>query len=90
MLAATARDPKARLTEVAKTCQVTERSAQRIVTDLEKAGYLRGQQVGWRTQYVANRDGLFRHPAEGGLSIGALLEFLAGQELRDTDADAAQ
>jgi predicted ArsR family transcriptional regulator len=90
VLAALARDPDARLTQVATACQVTERSAQRIVTDLEEAGYLRRQRVGRRTRYTVNRDGLFRHPAEAGLSIGALLAFLVGQELQYTDADAAQ
>jgi DNA-binding Lrp family transcriptional regulator len=86
VLAAIARDPNARLTEVATACQITERSAQRIVTDLEEAGYLRRQRVGRRTRYLVNRDGLFRHPAEVGLSIGALLELMAGRALQDTDA----
>ncbi|MFC9915788.1 MarR family transcriptional regulator [Streptomyces sp. NPDC127197] len=90
VLAAIARDPHARLTQVATACQITERSAQRIVTDLEEAGYLRRQRVGRRTRYLVNRDGLFRHPAEASLSIGALLELIARQELQDTDADAAQ
>ncbi|MBZ9645758.1 helix-turn-helix domain-containing protein [Streptomyces sp. PSKA30] len=90
VLAAIARDPNARLTQVATACQITERSAQRIVADLEEAGYVRRQRVGQRNQYIVNRDGLFRHPAEPGLSIGALLELIVGQEFEDTDADAAQ
>ncbi len=90
VLAALARDPNARLTQVATACQITERSAQRIVTDLEEAGYLRRQRLGRNTRYLVNRDGPFRHPAEAGLSIGALLELIVGQELQDADADAAQ
>ncbi|MFJ8533552.1 helix-turn-helix transcriptional regulator [Streptomyces sp. NPDC093591] len=90
VLAAIARDPKARLTQVTTACQISERSAQRIVTDLEEAGHLRRQRGGRRTLYIVNRDGLFQHPAEGGLTIGALLEFIADQELQDSDADAAQ
>ncbi|MBT2674047.1 MarR family transcriptional regulator [Streptomyces sp. ISL-14] len=90
VLAAIGREPNARLAQVAFACRITERSAQRIVAELEEAGYLRRQRVGRRTRYIVNRDGLFRHPAEGGLSIGALLELIAGHKLRDTDADAAQ
>jgi DNA-binding Lrp family transcriptional regulator len=79
VLAAIARDPDARLTQVAAACQISERSAQRIVADLEEAGYLRRQRVDRRTQYIVNRDGPFQHPAEADLSIGALLELMAGQ-----------
>ncbi|MFJ8535429.1 helix-turn-helix transcriptional regulator [Streptomyces sp. NPDC093591] len=88
VLAALARDPHARLTQVATACQIPDRSAQRIVTALEEAGYLHRQRVGRRTQYIVNRDGPFRHPAEAGLSVGALLELMAGHKLQDTDADA--
>ncbi len=79
VLAAIARHPIARLPQVATVCQITERSAQRIVADLEEAGYLRRQRVGHHTRYLVNREGLFRHPAEAGLTIGALLELLSGR-----------
>ncbi|GAB2882948.1 hypothetical protein GCM10027074_59270 [Streptomyces deserti] len=90
VLAAIARDPNVRLTQVATACQITERSAQRIAADLEEAGYLHRQRIGRRTQYLVNRDWPFRHPAEAGLSIGVLLEFMAGHALQNTDTDAAQ
>ncbi|MBT2423499.1 MarR family transcriptional regulator [Streptomyces sp. ISL-22] len=89
VLAAIARYPNARLTQVATACQITERSAQRIVAELEEAGYLRRQRDGRRTQYTVNRDGLFRHPAEASLSIGTLLELLVGRALQDANRDSA-
>ncbi len=75
VLLAIARDPTARLRDVADTVGVTERAAQAIVADLEADGYLTRQRVGRRNQYTVNRAGRFRHPAEADQRIGALLSL---------------
>ncbi|MFJ4429032.1 MarR family transcriptional regulator [Streptomyces bobili] len=48
VLFAIARDPAARLRDIAKVCRITERTAQSIVTDLEQAGYIRREREGRR------------------------------------------
>lgn len=68
-----ARHPDARLRELAEQAGITERSAQGIVSDLERAGYIRKEKVGRRNTYQVNRGQPFRHPAEAGHSVGELL-----------------
>jgi len=75
VLLAVARDPTARLRDVADTIGITERAAQAIVSDLEAAGYLTRERVGRRNQYTVNRAGHFRHPAEAEQRIGDLLDL---------------
>jgi predicted transcriptional regulator of viral defense system len=74
VLLAIARDPTARLRDVADTVGVTERAAQAIVADLEAGGYLRRTRVGRRNNYTVNPGARFRHPAEADRCIG---DFLA-------------
>ncbi|GAA3955617.1 MarR family transcriptional regulator [Actinomadura viridis] len=73
VLLALARDPTARLRDVAAQVGITERAAQAIVADLEKEGYLQHTRVGRRNHYTINPDGPFRHPNEADRRIGDLL-----------------
>ncbi|WP_436837542.1 helix-turn-helix transcriptional regulator [Micromonospora rifamycinica] len=73
VLLAIARNPTARLRDVAEEVGVTERAAQAIVTDLESGGYLRRTRVGRRNEYTIDPSGHFRHPAEADRQVGALL-----------------
>ena len=73
VLLAIAREPTARLRDVADAVGITERAAQTIVADLEAAGYLHRERVGRRNQYTINPAGRFRHPAEADHRIGDLL-----------------
>ncbi|MFD1364438.1 helix-turn-helix transcriptional regulator [Actinoplanes sichuanensis] len=75
VLLAIAREPTARLRDVATTVGITERAAQTIVADLEAAGYLHRERVGRRNAYTINTAGRFRHPAEADHSIGELLSL---------------
>lgn len=84
-----ARNPTTRVQEVATACRITERTAQRIVADLEQAGYLNRERVGQRTQYTVNLDTPLRHPAETGLSVRDLLKLLSSRTPEETDADPA-
>src|ERR1700722_14934124 len=72
-----ARDPEARVRDIAAAAGVTERTAQAIVADLEAAGYINRTRTGRRTRYSVNTDSVFRHPAQEGLSIGPFLTLLA-------------
>jgi MarR family len=72
-----ARNPAARIRDISAAAGITERTAQAIVSDLEAAGYITRTRIGRRTRYTVNRHSLFRHPAQGGLQVGPLLDLLA-------------
>jgi MarR family len=71
-----ARDPEARMRDIAAAAGITERTAQVIVADLEAAGYIIRTRIGRRTRYTVNRDSLFRHPAQEGQRVGPFLALL--------------
>ena len=71
-----ARDPGIRLRDVADRVGVTERAAQRIVSDLVDAGYLDRLREGRRNTYRVKRDRPLRHPVERGHRIGEILDVL--------------
>ncbi|WP_367326014.1 helix-turn-helix transcriptional regulator [Streptomyces sp. HUAS ZL42] len=75
MLPAIAHEPSVRLGDIAAACRITERTAQRIVSDLEEAGYLSRARDGRRTQYDLHLDGALRHPAEAHLPEIPLYEL---------------
>lgn len=79
VLLAIARNPRARLRDVAYEVGVTERAAQAIVADLEAGGYLRRTRVGRRNVYTLNPSGRFRHPAEADQQVGALLALFTAE-----------
>jgi DNA-binding MarR family transcriptional regulator len=84
-----ARDPEARIRDIAVAAGITERTAQVIVTDLEAAGYITRTRVGRRTRYTVNGDSLFRHPAQEGHRVGPFLALLATPATTTPPHDAA-
>lgn len=74
-----ARDPGLRLRDVAERVGVTERAAQRIVSELVDAGYLERLREGRRNSYRIRPDRPLRHPLEHGHRIGEILEVLHEQ-----------
>lgn len=71
-----AEDPDVRIRDIAAKVGITERAAQRIVAELEDAGYLSHVKVGRRNKYEVYSDLPLRHPLEEHLEIGALLRVL--------------
>ena len=71
-----ARDPGLRLRDVAERVGVTERAAQRIVSELVDAGYLERLREGRRNSYHVGPDRPLRHPLEHSHHIGEILEVL--------------
>ena len=71
------RDPNLRIRDIAEAVGITERSAQAILVDLEKGGYLTVTRVGRRNQYQINPNSKFRHPAEDEKPISALLKIFS-------------
>jgi DNA-binding MarR family transcriptional regulator len=72
-----ARNPEARIRDISAAAEITERTAQAIVSDLEAAGYITRTRIGRRTRYTVNQESLFRHSAQEGLRVGPLLDLLA-------------
>ena len=70
-----ARNPKARIRDISPVVDLTERSVQAIVADLEAAGYLSRTRTGRRVLYTMNRDSLFRHSAQEGHQVGPFLDL---------------
>lgn len=77
VLLAIAAEPDLRLRDVAERIGITERAAQRIVSELEKEGYLSIRRVGRRNHYRVHATRPMRHPAERHHKIGELLGVLA-------------
>lgn len=68
-----AREPDARISDIARVVGITERATQGIVADLADAGYLQVERVGRRNVYRVNSKAHFRHPAESQQTVSALL-----------------
>jgi predicted transcriptional regulator len=71
-----ASDPEVRLKDVAAKVGITERATQRIVADLQSAGYVTSEKVGRRSLYQINRELHLRHPLEQHTEVGKLLKLL--------------
>lgn len=73
VLVCLARDPEARLRDVALAVGITERAVQKIVSDLEEAGVVERLRDGRRNRYRLHPERPLRHPIEAHRSVGALL-----------------
>lgn len=76
VLVCIAADPSARLTDIAETVGVTERTASQLVRDLEQAGYLTKTRTGRRNQYEVHDELPLRHPRHRHHTVGELIRFL--------------
>lgn len=89
VLVEVARNPEARIRDISLAVDLTERTVQAIVADLEAAGYLSRARVGRRTRYTVNPDTPFRHSAQQGLRVGPMLDLLTAMaDVDDTPAPA--
>ncbi|MFD7417160.1 helix-turn-helix transcriptional regulator [Kitasatospora purpeofusca] len=71
-----ARDPGIRVRDIASQCLLTERGVQRIITDLEQAGYLSHERRGRTNHYSVIASKQLRHPADAGPTVSELLATL--------------
>lgn len=77
VLLCVAENPNVRLRDVAAQVGITERAAQRIVSELEEAGYLDREREGRRNVYRLNTAMPLRHPLDQQHRIGELLATFA-------------
>ena len=75
-----ARDPGARLRDIAASLGITERSAHGIVTELAEAGYVVKQKDGRRNRYQIQAHLPLPEPASRDRTVGEVLALLAGTD----------
>ena len=75
-----ARNPDQPLREVALAVGITERAVQRIIGDLESAGYLIRSREGRCNRYEMHPEIRLRHPLEEHCTIGDLLQVVVPEE----------
>ncbi|WP_238782882.1 helix-turn-helix transcriptional regulator [Streptomyces monomycini] len=80
VLAAIADDHNARIRDIAAHCRLTERAVQKIISDLERDGYLSHTREGRSNTYRIDPSKVLRHPAEAGLTVASLLSLLVQDE----------
>lgn len=78
-----AESPGSRLRDIADSIGITERAAQRIVAELEAAGYLSHEKEGRRNRYHLHPHAHLRHPLERDVEIGRLLELFVNRSAAD-------
>ena len=76
VLIAIARDPELRQRDIAHAVGITVGAVQKIISELERGGYLRHERVGRRNTYEVIAELPLRHPLESHRSIGDLLNTL--------------
>jgi DNA-binding MarR family transcriptional regulator len=77
-----ARDPRARLRDVAEGLDITERSAHRIVSELVDGGYLDRKRNGTRNHYEVHLSAPLDDPLLDGRGVGDILPLAAGSNGR--------
>jgi DNA-binding IclR family transcriptional regulator len=70
-----ARDGDARMRDIAQMVGITERAAQRIVSDLIHAKYVSRERLGRRNHYKVDPEAPMRHHAQDGHEVGELLRL---------------
>ena len=65
--------------DVAELVGITERAVQRIVADLEEAGYIERSRDGRRNRYKVEKSLPLRHPIEEHRTVSALIALAHGR-----------
>jgi DNA-binding IclR family transcriptional regulator len=76
VLVCVADDPELRLRDMAGRVGITERTALRLVTDLEEANIITRVKEGRRNRYLINSKAHLRHPIESHCTVGELLRTI--------------
>ena len=80
VLICVAENPHARLRDVADRVGITERTAFRLITELDEAGILKRVKQGRRNCYVIHTSEHLRHPIESHCTVGELLATILTQQ----------
>jgi hypothetical protein len=75
VLIAVAKDPEARVRDLALLVGITERAVLGILGDLENAGAIVRHRLGRRTRYDIDPDAALRHPLEEHRTVADILRL---------------
>ena len=81
ILLAVARDPAATVAELAAAVEITERSAYRILADLQDSGYVRRRKLGRHNAYEINPNMPLRDPTVENERVRDLLSLIADADV---------
>ena len=87
VLVCLARNREVRLRDVAVEVGITERAVQKIVRDLQDAGFLTVSKQGRCNRYRVNRRKALRHSLESQCTVGKLLALVAKPADSDSSAN---
>jgi len=73
-----ARDSTTRMRDIAEEVELSERAVQRIITELEEAGYIERIRKGRRNKYRIHGKLPLRHPIESHRKIRDLIKLIYG------------
>ena len=74
--------PQSTAREIALAIGITERTALKIIGELDGSGYLTRRRKGRRNVYKVNLSTPLRHPLEGEIPVGDLLRVIAPSRRR--------
>jgi DNA-binding transcriptional ArsR family regulator len=86
VLLAMARHPEATVAEVAQAARITERSAYRMLADLQQAGYVRRRMVGRHKSYEIDPNLPLRDPILENELVGDLIALVRKDGARQDPA----
>ena len=82
-----ARKPRSTARVIAQAVGITERTAHKIIAELEEAGYISRKRVGRQNRYQINANLPLRHPSHDEVAVGELIQVL---KWRGTDVAKEQ
>jgi DNA-binding Lrp family transcriptional regulator len=71
-----ARNPASTARRIAMAVGITERATQRLIRDLDEAGYITRKRVGRHNEYVIHRDRPVSGEVVGDVPVSALIDCL--------------
>jgi hypothetical protein len=86
VLLTVARHPEATVAAVAREARITERSAYRMLADLQQAGYVRRRKVGGHNSYVVDPKLPLRDPILENELVGDLIALVRSEGARHDPA----
>jgi hypothetical protein len=86
VLLTVARHPEATVAEVARAARITERSAYRMLADLQLAGYVRRRKVGRHNSYEIDPELPLRDPTLENELVGDLIALVRKDGARNDPA----
>lgn len=72
-----ARDPSITARRIASMAGITERAVRKILSDLEKGGFLGKVKEGRNLRYTVNREAALRNLTQKDKTVGILLDILS-------------